>query len=597
MRNVKRSVPQFHEYFDLIDMASENQSSIEVNMDAKQLSVKFADSLLPVTVFYGILGGFGLISNAYVFYVYKYNYSRCNFRTFVLCLALVDFLSCLFVFPSEIYGHQIWFSYPPSAAWFCKMKTVLSGADVFMSSFVLLLIAIDRFKKVCRPLGEQMKVQTALRLCLMIFGIGMIVVIPCPILFGIQTSNITYEGEKFEVTSCMKDDEFKDSPALTIYVAIAYYSPVVTFMVITMVLYAMLIRKIFCGSFLNFEEKIPRTKIKITASVDGELNTSEEDVASASEADMTHDADEDINEISDIQIDTIELQSMDKQVNENEDGQSRHMEIQFVENRELDNISTNEIDRPIEGKKVSEKRLIRNDDENDKAIIETRNIKHAPVTTAEINIDKTEIAKKNNNTRNQDQAKKLNEHNMTVSNVDVKGRNKENRAINKEIKEKVNKGANKTNNPHKFVLNELKSLHRQNFNSLPMKNDSPWKRTFGKETIKRLKSQKVSRKRNIKTRSLIMFVVTLIFTITTSIYFCTFTVVYGKGNILDLVTPDFAAMFFLCWRIYFVNHVINPFVYGFLDPRFRKAIKRSSQNLYRRISKFKLSSFRRSINL
>ena len=557
-------------------------------MDAKQLSLKFADSLLPTTVFFGIIGGFGIIANAYVFYVYKYNYSRCNFRTFVLCLALVDFFSCLFVFPSEMYGHRIWFSYPLSAAWFCKAKTVLSGADVFMSSFVLLLIAIDRFKKVCRPFGKQMKTKTALRLCLMIFGIGSVIVIPCPILFGIQTSNITYDGEKFEITSCMKDDEYKDSMGLTVYVAVAYYSPVVAFMVITMVLYAILIRKIFFGFFLKLKEEVPKRKIR--APVDNEQSTSEPDVVAISESEMSHDADEDIadNEISDIE--NIELQVIDKQETVKETGPNGEREMQVLDKRDIN--TTAESDRTIEGKRISEKQLIRNNG-NNKITIETRSVKEDPRKTEEIDREKVEDSQRNVPKPNQDKVEHFDERNMTRPKVQVKGQAGENRAKNETIEEGCNKGTNNSNKLHKLVLNELKTLNKQKDNSLPITR----KRAVGKETFKRLKNQRVSRKRNIKTRSLIMFVVTLIFTITTSIYFCTFTVVYRKENILDLVSPNFAALFFLCWRIYFINHVINPFVYGFLDPRFRKAIKRSSRNLYRRISKFKLSSIRRSINL
>ena len=547
-------------------------------MDAEHLSQKFADSLLPTTVFFGIIGGFGIIANAYVFYVYKNNYSRCNFRTFVLCLALVDFFSCLFVFPSEMYGHRILFSYPPSAAWFCKAKTVLSGADVFMSSFVLLLIAIDRFKKVCRPLGKQMKTKTALRLCLLIFGIGSVFVIPCPILFGIQTSNITYEEENFEITSCMKDDEYKDSMGLTIYVAIAYYSPVVAFMVITMVLYAMLIRKIFFGSFLKFEKKIPCTKYGAPA--DNEQSTSEPDVIAGSETEMNRDVDEDNadNEITDIE--NIELQVIDNQETIKESGTNDEREIQDTsDSKKVDINMTVESDRPIEGKRISGKKLIRND----------------PRKNEEMDMENSEGSQKKNPKLNPNKVKRFDERDIPLPKVQDKGQANENRMKNEDIQDGSNKETINSNKVHKLVLNELKTIHKQKINSLP--NAFTRKTAVGKETFKRLKNQRVCRKRNIKTRSLIMFVVTLIFIITTSIYFSIFTLVYRKENILDLVSPDFAALFFLCWRIYFINHIINPFVYGFLDPRFRKAIKISTQKLYRRISKFRLSSIRRSINL
>ena len=221
------------------------------NMDADALSQEFADSVLPVTIIIGILAVCGLLGNSSVIYVYKWKYSKCNFRTFVLCLAMVDFTSCLFVFPTEMAGHRIWFSYPKSAAWFCKLKTSIYATAVFISSYILLLISVDRFRKVCRPLGWQISQNVALRLCLFIFGLSMILIIPCPILFGIQTSNITYEGQHIVITSCGRDDDYKDSIWITIYVAIFYYVTVISFMVTTMVLYGMILRILFCGNFLK----------------------------------------------------------------------------------------------------------------------------------------------------------------------------------------------------------------------------------------------------------------------------------------------------------------------------------------------------------
>ena len=220
------------------------------NMDADVLSQEFADSVLPVTIIIGVLAVCGLLGNSSVIYVYKWKYTKCNFRTFVLFLAMVDFISCLFVFPTEMAGHRIWFSYPKSAAWFCKLKTSIYATAVFVSSYILLLISLDRFRKVCRPLGWQISQNVALRLCLFIFGL-MILIIPCPILFGVQTSNITYEGQHIVITSCGRDDDYKDSIWITIYVAIFYYVTVISFMVTTMVLYGMILRRLFCGNFLK----------------------------------------------------------------------------------------------------------------------------------------------------------------------------------------------------------------------------------------------------------------------------------------------------------------------------------------------------------
>ena len=505
-------------------------------MDANALSENFADSILPLTIFFGLLAGFGMIANAYVFFVYKYKYSKCNFRTFVLCLAMIDFLSCLFVLPSEMYGHRMWFSYPASKAWLCKLKTLISGAAVFTSSFVLLLISIDRFKKVCRPLHKQMKAKTAFRLCLMIFGIGSVIVIPVPILFGIQTTNITYDGYNFEITSCQKDDLYKNSVWLTIYVASVYYSPVVAFMITTMVLYAKLIRTIFFGSFLNFEHKVI---YKIRGTTNEEEISANETDNSLDDTDICHDAEEDESESK---ISDRQGVSESEEISKNSNSETTDTVSQNVSKQNMSAITN-----------TNECQEINKDDANEQQPSEkdsaTNTLKHC---------------------RKQTTIKMKHVDKQTTFNAQA---------------------------AHKQVLGELKTVHKQNSN-LSIKNKLFGKRLADKEEKRaKMRAKYITRKQNIKTRSMIMFVVTLIFNITTAIYFCIFTVAYRKEHVLQLVTTETAGIFFLCWRMYFINHVINPVVYGFLDPRFRKAIKRSSRRFINRLSKIRFTTIRRSGNI
>ena len=577
-------------------------------MDAKNLSEIFADSLLPVTVFFGILAGFGVIANAYVFYVYKYNYSKCNFRTFVLCLAMIDFASCLFVLPSEMYGHRIWFSYPASAAWFCKVKTLVSGAAVFTSAFVLLLISVDRFRKVCRPLGKQMKVKTALRLCLMIFGIGSVIVIPCPILYGIQTTNITYEDDNFVITSCQKDDNYKESAWLTVYTVVIYFTPVAVFMFTTMVLYAKLIRKIFFGDFLKFEKKIVYTR----TTEDGDRVSITEDL-SINDTDCCHDSDEDQAEHEISSEDNSDWKTVHKNETNHLNGvvnnigtsqqngtadkedSRRNGAADKLENSnqyDIDDRKETRLSNGTDDKKIKEQEKIKGNESekhNETDVLSiSENLESIPNNNIEYNAEIVDTI-----CNRKELSDNLDIGEQSVSDKALADESKiEAKGADRGVIKKVKHISFTPQTIHRSVVNELKMVQKEtNSNKSKMS-------TIERRAVKlQKKKAHVNRKRNIKTRSLIMFVVTLIFTITTSIYFAVFTVIYRKEHILDFVSPNMAALVYFLWRVYFVNHVINPFVYGFLDPRFRKAIKRSSYRLYNRLSKFKFSSLRRSLTL
>ena len=166
-------------------------------------------------------------------------------------LAATDFVSCLFVFPCEIVGHRMWFSYPKTAMWFCKFKTGVFAVAVMTTSMILSLISVDRFRKVCRPFGTQISVQNAFTLCIASVIVAMMITSPIPILFGIQNENITYQGKIIEITSCEKDDAYKDTLLMPVYLIVLYYLPIAAFMITTTLLYILILRKIFSKSFMR----------------------------------------------------------------------------------------------------------------------------------------------------------------------------------------------------------------------------------------------------------------------------------------------------------------------------------------------------------
>ena len=663
-------------------------------MDADTLSEEFANSVLPVTILIGILAVFGLVGNSSVIYVYKWKYSKCNFRTFVLCLAMVDFISCLFVFPTEMVGHRIWFSYPKSAAWFCKLKTSIYAIAVFVSSYILLLISIDRFRKVCRPLGWQISQKVALRLCLFIFGLCLILIIPCPILFGIQTSNITYEGENIVITSCGRDDEYKHSVWITIYVAILYYATVITFMVTTMVLYGMILRKLFCGNFLkeidHTEELKRRSKLKMAELSDDETR----DGVFSSDTFLDHSstfADE--HNLKD-EPKLIKIESGERLCIEytDKDGNVRTETIQYTNNSHED---VDENPRPISSTRESAVSDITTltigqgsdatrphcnnssvclsecDDLNpglDKGIIDSMemlNESNSIVTGRIIAMDTLkgvinkayipDLEKGSNSSKSK--VSKMQSTDMTTNVCEEydtdHGKTKlpqsessdketatckglENEAKNQDapdtaIIDSVNKTSkdlqttklcdstedvseerndNKTDeHPDEFNLNvqnlaqvlqgesagkylkgtvhfDKPIIEQVNGASIDTTMDNTLKKNKVREKHE-LKHKNA--KQRIRNKSVIMFVVTLIFNITTLIYFCIFTVVIRKEHIFEIVTPKSTGVLFFFWRVYFLNHVINPVVYGSLDPRFRKVLKKSWRKIRRKQSKRKLS--------
>lgn len=79
---------------------------------------------------------------------------------------------------------------------------------------------------------------------------------------------------------------------------------------------------------------------------------------------------------------------------------------------------------------------------------------------------------------------------------------------------------------------------------------------------------------NIKRKAMITLILTSVFVITTSLYVVLITIVSQKSNILRTLPNSEKVIFLFCLRLYFINSVINPVLYGLADPRFRQGLSR-----------------------
>ena len=602
-------------------------------MDAETLSTVFAERILPVTIFFGILAIFGAIGNLCVLYVYTFRYPACNFRTFVIGLAATDFVSCLFVFPCEIVGHRIWFSYPKSAAWFCKLKTLVFAMAVMTTSLMLLLIAVDRFRKVCHPFESQIKPNTALRLCFVTLGVSFLMNLPIPILFGIQTENITYAGEVFEITSCEKDNAFKNTIWMMLWAIIMYYTPVILFMTTTSVLYCLILKKMYSRNFLRTtcvdyvrrkmnENNVKDTKHDILENGVCQPLTKHADIV---ECDKTKTrSDEKFNEMAIPEIKHLEIEQkinvlQPMAVNTKHSGKCRidgnnidkktrspqtiksaqnipiiaenssklQMDFKTKSNQymnDLDNghkttdmADTQDSDhKDSTQKRNSLQPLICNSKkcitpQPDTSITDIESTRHSTIEHTSNACPATVITRDNSEDFKLDRLQYIGELNDrdTISDL-IKGDN--NAQVEKA--HTTYQTITQIRDDSKMCQGDKTYIDSSNENDIDQGVRSETNRRTRKDNnvMHRNKSMKITiSKPRVTRKTTIMFIVTIIFNITTLVYFCVLFLVVRREHIFEIVSTDSAGILFLCWRIYFINHVINPVVYGLLDQRFRSA--------------------------
>ncbi|XP_052772740.1 orexin receptor type 2-like [Mya arenaria] len=182
-----------------------------------QLNDEIKRVVTPVSVFIGIEAFLGFFGNLFVLYVFIKRYHDCNFRYFVLCLAFLDFISTLTTMPGQIFTQQHWYKYPFPIV--CKVKSFFNVFTVSGEALCLCTIAVDRYRKVCAPLGWQIKPRQALIMCGVTYGAAFALSLPVSFLWGTHQHVRIYNGRNVTVTVCGKDSHYVNSKQPFLYAA------------------------------------------------------------------------------------------------------------------------------------------------------------------------------------------------------------------------------------------------------------------------------------------------------------------------------------------------------------------------------------------
>ena len=161
----------------------------------------------PTIVYVSVLLLLGIPGNALVFYVY-HSWRRSPSRLVILALAVFDLVNCLFTIPTEIYF--VYNIYVDPNPVLCKITRFITFSMNNASSFVLLFIAVDRFKRIYKPL----KPPYSNRVTKIVIGVGFVLAFlfswPSIILFGSYTLPIPLvNGTCLTAKTCLIDDQYK----------------------------------------------------------------------------------------------------------------------------------------------------------------------------------------------------------------------------------------------------------------------------------------------------------------------------------------------------------------------------------------------------
>ncbi|XP_052212095.1 trace amine-associated receptor 4-like [Dreissena polymorpha] len=218
-------------------------------------------------VFVALLMTAGIFGNLHVLYVYVFRMQSSNYRVFVLSLATLDFITCVVGMPFILVDLRNPLTFTLVAA--CKILRFVNYFICLASAFLLIVIAVDRYRKICVPFGKQMSRMVAKVSCLVVIGFSLLLSWPAPVLYGqdiVMTSHENITG-----TRCYEENKYRGTQYMAYFNELLILVFFVAFVVLV-VLYSLSWRVIRKQSLKRAEREGHRktaTKMSnVTSSVD-----------------------------------------------------------------------------------------------------------------------------------------------------------------------------------------------------------------------------------------------------------------------------------------------------------------------------------------
>lgn len=202
----------------IMDNETNNISSASKYESLDHLNARYSKALLPLTVFLAILAVIGVVGNIIVILVFSISreYKNSNFKIFVLCLAVVDLITCVSLIPAEVAKHVHYFSFESEAA--CKIKCYFNVFGSSSAALTLTLISIDRFRKVHQPMKRQIWPSLALKLCMGCILFSIILSWPAAQMCGIESAPMkNVYGGRTVVYLCGAEKKYQKSVWRDVY--------------------------------------------------------------------------------------------------------------------------------------------------------------------------------------------------------------------------------------------------------------------------------------------------------------------------------------------------------------------------------------------
>ena len=192
-----------------MDVSNGSYTEYVLTETVGELNLRYANTLIPLATLLGIFCVLGISGNIIVLCAFSLGreYKTTNFKVFVICIAVIDLLTCITLIPAEILKTRHYFSF--SSPLPCKVKCFFNMFSMTSSALVLMVISLDRHRKICQPLKKQLTIRHATFCAVAMVIFSFVAAVPAPFICGLQETNMTNIHKTLTtVTVCSAEDRF-----------------------------------------------------------------------------------------------------------------------------------------------------------------------------------------------------------------------------------------------------------------------------------------------------------------------------------------------------------------------------------------------------
>lgn len=198
---------------------------------------------IPTFVWLFVICSCGILGNSFMLYMYWTKFPLSNYKVFIITVSVIDLLVCSTAIPLEIVLMFKGYTFTNSGHVLCKVSRFCNVFVTYSSNLILGLIAVDRYKKVCRPLQSQITPTLAIKLSVVFIVIGLLLSVPSFELSGNRSFKHVVDGYPITVKGCSISDVASREVITLVYLAFLFLLAVVL-IVLDVVMYVRIVCKI-----------------------------------------------------------------------------------------------------------------------------------------------------------------------------------------------------------------------------------------------------------------------------------------------------------------------------------------------------------------